>query len=160
MNETSTYNSSIGNLIEPEPIGYSFNTPGWYIVFGVLLIIVLVLGFIQYRKYKKDAYRRNAIKQLEFIIQQNSSNVIYEINALLKVTALQLFERRKVASLVGEEWFRFLNSTMISGNSMAEKEFEKFTMALYNPKEQLGNEAMNELKDFAILWIKNHRINV
>lgn len=160
MNQTDTYNSSIGNLIEPESIGYSFNTPGWYIVLGALLLTVLVIGFMRYRKYKKNAYRREALKDVEAILQQKGNNIVYEINALLKIIALRLFGRKEVASLNGLAWFQFLNATMNSENIISEMEVEKLTSVLYNPDEKLDNNSINKLADFAVLWIKNHRAHV
>lgn len=160
MNENETYNSAIGQLIEPDPIVYSFNTPGWYMVLGLFLLTLLVIGFRQYRKYKRNAYRREALKKVEAILLQKENNTIYEINTLLKVIALQLFDRQKVASLIGMEWFSFLNSTLKSEYTIAEKEVRQITAALYNPNESSDKNTINELADFAILWINNHRTNV
>ena len=160
MNETETYNSAVGALIEPDPIGYSFNTSGWYIVLGILLLTVLLIAFIQYRKYKNNAYRREAIKNIDTILQKKENKVVFEINVLLKAIALQIFGREKVANLNGLDWFLFLNSTMNSEHSVAKIDMEKWTTALYNPGERLDDKTLNEWADFAILWIKNHRVNV
>lgn len=160
MNDTLTYNSSIGSLIEPEVIAYSFNTPGWYVVFGLVVLFALVIGIIRYRKYKNNAYRREAVKQIETIIQQENNNTIYEINILLKIIALRLFGRRKVASLIGEEWFQFLNASMNIRGNIQEKQFEKFTNALYNPVTKLDKHSIEEFAEFANLWVKNHNANV
>lgn len=158
MNESATYNS-IGKLIEPEPIAYSFNTPGWYMVFSLLLLTALVIVFFQYRKYRKNAYRREAVKQIESLVQQNTS-VVYEINKHLKVMALGLFGRKKVASLFGLEWFTFLQSTMNVKVPDAKISFEEFSKALYDSSYKLNETKENELVEFAILWVKNHHVNV
>lgn len=160
MNETETYNSSIGQLIEPEPIAFSFNTLGWYIVLAVLLLIVLVIAFIRFRRYKKNAYRREAEAKIAILLQQKGGSVIVEINTILKIMALQIFGRKRVASLYGSEWFGFLNSTINSENKFAEKEVEKFTNSLYNPNEKLDEKVVTEFTEFAVLWIKNHNANV
>ncbi|WP_347839228.1 DUF4381 domain-containing protein [uncultured Draconibacterium sp.] len=160
MNETETYNSAIGALIEPDPIGYSFNTPGWYIVLGIMLLTVFVIGLLQYRKYKKNTYRREALKSIDTILQKKENKVVYEINVLLKTIAFQIFGREKVAYLSGLDWFVFLNSTMNSEHSFANADMEKWAAALYNPSKSLDEKTLNEWADFAILWIKNHRVNV
>lgn len=160
MNDTLTYNSSIGSLIEPEVIAYSFNTLGWYVIMGLVVLFVLIVGIIRYRKYKMNAYRREAVKQIETIIQQENNNTIYEINTLLKILALRLLGRRKVASLIGEEWFLFLNSSMNLQSDIQENQFEKFTNALYNPATKLDKHSIEEFAEFATLWVKNHNANV
>jgi hypothetical protein len=71
LNDTITYNS-IGQLIEPDPIGYSFNTPGWYMVLVLLMLVAIIIGIVQYRKYKKNAYRREAVRKIESIAQQKN----------------------------------------------------------------------------------------
>ena len=37
----------LGPLLEPDPIGYSFNTPGWYLIGSLLLMGIL---YASYRK--------------------------------------------------------------------------------------------------------------
>lgn len=160
MNDTTTYNSSIGHLIEPESIVYSFNTPGWYLLLALLVLIAFIVAFIQYRKYKKNAYRRKAVQQIENLLKQKDGNVVFGINKCLKKMAVQLFGRKKVAALYGLEWFQFLNSTMQAKETFDENSFKEFTKALYNCNYKLNDSMLGELNRFAILWILNHRSNV
>ena len=158
MNENATYNS-IGKLIEPEPIAYSFNTPGWYLVLGLLLVTVLFVAIFQYRKYYKNKYRRDALKQIRSFARQKNG-LVYNINKLLKSMAIRLFGRRKVASLNGTEWFAFLQSTMKTKVIFKESSFDEFSKALYNSNHKLNENKKNELIEFAVLWVKNHHVNV
>lgn len=160
MNETSTYNSTIGQLIEPESIAYSFNTLGWYLVLGLLVLIVLFVAILQYRKYRKNAYRREAVAQINDFIQQKNENVVFELNELLKRMTIVLYGRKKVASLYGLEWFNFLVSTSKKQSSVSTENFNEFTKALYNNSYELTETQVTELAEFAILWVENHRINV
>lgn len=159
MNDTITYNS-IGQLIEPDPIGYSFNTPGWYMILGLFLLVAIIIGIVQYRKYKKNAYRREAVRKIESIALQKNEKLVYEINTLLKSIAIHLFGRKKVAAIYGIDWFRFLQSKLKTKPVLAEQNFEEYTKALYNKDYQLKKDAANELVEFAIHWIKDHRVNV
>jgi len=157
LNELSTYNS-IGQLIEPEPISYSFNTPGWYLVLGLLLLIALIVALVQYRKYRKNSYRREALKQIENIVKTKSETTVFEINRLLKIIALKLFGREKVASLYGAKWFDFLISTMKQKEKLKVESLTEFSEALYNSEYKLNENKLNELVGFAITWVKNHDV--
>jgi len=159
LNDTITYNS-IGQLIEPDPIRYSFNTPGWYVVLGLFFLIAIIIGIFQYRKYKKNAYRREAVRKIESIAQQKSEKLVYEINSLLKSIAIQLFGRKKVAALFGTEWFGFLQSKLKTKPVLTEQNFEEFTKAMYTKDVQIKEDTVKELVEFAINWVKNHKVNV
>jgi hypothetical protein len=160
VNETSAYNSTIGQLIEPESIAYSFNTPGWYLVFGLLVLIALFIAILQYWKYRKNAYRREAVEQIKDFIQQKNENVVFELNELLKRMTIALYGRKKVASLYGLEWFNFLVSTTNKQSLVSTDSFNEFTKALYNTSYELTETQRTELTEYVILWVENHRINV
>lgn len=158
MNTIEKYNSSIGTLIEPESISYSFNTPGWYLIFGLILLTLFILAFIQFRKYKKNKYRRQAISEIENIKEiKNRTESILELNSLLKIIAIQIYGRTKVAALFGKQWFVFLASSINKMESIPKNSFEDFTKALYNKDFFLDDTQYNSLVTFAILWINNHK---
>jgi len=157
VNETTTYNS-LARLIEPDPIAYSFNTPGWYFLFVLLTLFLLLFAAFQYWKYKKNAYRRAAQKQIEMLLQQNHKNFVYEVNFLLKKMAIRHFGRKKVASLYGEEWINFLHSTTPSQSISSTRLFPDFTNALYNSSFQLSKAQKNEFTEFALLWVTKHDV--
>lgn len=152
MNEADI-NSSIGQIIEPDPIKYSFNTPGWYLVLALLVLFILIIAFLRYRRYKKNAYRREALSRLSEMVQEDRATLAFEINKLMKILSIQLFGREKVASLIGEPWFSFLNKTM---NSKKNTNFEVFTKAIYNSDYTLSETEKTALVAFATCWIKNH----
>ena len=158
MNEIEKYNSSIGNLIEPESISYSFNTPGWYLVFGLILLAVIIVAFIQFRKYKKNEYRRQAISEIDKIKQiENRTESILELNSLLKIVAIQIYGRTKVAALYGKQWFGFMATSINKTESIPTNNFDDFAKALYNKDFFLNDNQYNSLVTIAILWIKNHK---
>ncbi|MEN8117179.1 MAG: DUF4381 domain-containing protein [Bacteroidota bacterium] len=158
MNEIEKYNSSIGNLIEPESIGYSFNTPGWHLVFGLLILAALIFAVLRYRKYRRNAYRREAVKKIEEIILDKTKSAVFEINTLLKTLAIGLFGRKNVAALHGREWFDFLVSTTKKAETVQKENFNEYEKAIYNEGYQLNEQQMNMFTDFAVLWIKKHRV--
>ena len=72
--------------------------------------------------------------------------------------AIQLFGREKVASLYGTEWFEFLITTITNSQSDSSENFSDFSKALYSSDYQLSEKELNEFVEFAILWIKKHRV--
>lgn len=159
MNET-TVNNSIGQLVQPEAIGYSFDTPGWYLVLGLLLLTAFIIAIFLYRKFRRNAYRREAVKKIERIVQQQNNRIIYEINLLLKAMALRVFGRQNVAALYGVEWFEFLKSTVNTKQSFTNNRFAEFTKALYDTNYKLNKSEEKEWIEFALLWVKTHKVNV
>ncbi len=158
MNEIEKYNSAIGNLIEPESISYSFNTPGWYLVFGLILLATIIVAFIQFREYKKNEYRRQAISEIENIKQiENRTESILQLNNLLKIIAIQIYGRTKVAALYGKQWFGFLASSINKTENIPTNSFDDFAKALYNKDFNLTETQFNSLVAFAILWVNNHK---
>jgi hypothetical protein len=159
MNETGINTSTLGQLIEPDPVRYSFNTPGWHLVFILLVIIFIVIAFSQYRKYRKNVYRREALRKLEQI-ENSGKSVVYSVNLLLKTTAIQLFGRRTVADLHGPSLFSFLTSKLDKYPGLNKQSIDDFTSALYNEQFELKENERKELVEFARLWIQKHKVNV
>lgn len=77
--------------------------PGWWVILGVIALIMLT-GFWRYmRNRHRNAYRRYALKEL------NNFNSPSALPVLLKRVALVAYPREQVASLSGQEWIDFLN---------------------------------------------------
>ena len=159
MNETGINTSALGQLIEPDPVRYSFNTPGWHLVFILLLIIFIVIAFIQYRNYRKNAYRREALRKLEQI-ENSGESLVYSVNLLLKTMAIQLFGRTTVADLHGPSWFSFLTSKLEKHPGLTDQSIDEYTLALYNEQFELEESSRKELVAFARFWIKKHNAHV
>ena len=158
MNEIEKHSSSFGNLIEPESISYSFNTPGWYLIFGLIFLAIIIIAFIQFRKYKKNAYRRQAIVKIENIMEiENRTESIFELNSLLKIVAIRIYGRSKVAALYGKQWFEFMAKSIKKTGDIPTNNFDDFAITLYNKDFSLNETQYNSLIAFAILWIKNHK---
>ena len=104
----------IGVLYEPEPVLFSFETPGWYILAAFLIAIILFIFIKWLKNYKKNAYRREALKNLQVIenrfSEQQDGLCINDVMVLLKLVAIQAFGRQLVASLHGNDWLQFLES--------------------------------------------------
>lgn len=149
--------NELGPLMEPEPIQFSFNTPGWHTV-GILLILASI--FVSYRTiklYKKNTYRREAIKKIKKMKSSGSPFELAEqlssLLIILKLVALKSYGRQKVANLYGRTWLDFLESK--SKNTSFKKFENLISRTVYQNIAPDANELM-ELKQLSKKWIQHH----
>ena len=98
-------------LVIPQPVAYFPQTPGWWLVAAWLLTLSLYAGWRGYQRWRDNAYRRQALRELAEILTQEKSYRSAEIATLLKRTALAAYPRDRVASLTGHDWAEFLRNT-------------------------------------------------
>ena len=147
----------LGPLMEPDPVPFSFSTPGWYFLGGLFLVFVLYYSYISYKKYRRNAYRRKALSQLSELENSNKdSQGSAELNSYLvqlKVVALQSYGRDVVASKAGKEWLSFLDST--GKNTPFTKYDAVISDSIY--KEMTPDkESLLEISELTKRWIKTH----
>ena len=131
---------------EPDPISMMPATQGWlWLALVVLgLIICALVTFLRHRA--ANAYRREALRQLEA-----SNGDSERIATVLRRAALVAYPRRRVASLVGEDWLQFLNKTC-PGAPFADEVGKALVEGPYR-----GATANSGLERQSRLWIKKHR---
>lgn len=147
----------IGPVLEPDPIQFSFDTPGWYFL-GILLILsILLLSMRRMNQYRKNAYRREAIKELNQIITSDSAHEsgsqLSQLLVILKTVALNAYGRNNVAPLDGKTWLVFLES------KAENTPFSKFETIISNSiykNQTTDSKDLNELKKVAKKWIQTH----
>lgn len=140
-------------IIEPSPITFSFNTPAWYFTGIVILIIAIVLFVRWLIKYHSNAYRREAIRELNKYELIEKPQLLIEVLSILKLVAIKSYGRNQVAVLSGNEWFQFLES---SSNKTSFSEIkEDVLLALYK-NESLDKIVSNKLLSTSKSWISTH----
>jgi hypothetical protein len=140
----------LGSLYEPPPVAFSFETIGWPILAGVLLIVLIIGVFILIRKYIKNRYRREALQALE---NMNDAGAIAKIFVVLKQVAMKAFGRESVGNLYGKEWLQFLEKT---GKGVKMLPYESQIMQAVYKDEALQPESGNEILLNAKKWVKTH----
>ena len=157
----NTLNSnSIGELMEPEPIGFSFGAPGWTILLMVFIAVLLMYGLWEFYQYKKNKYRRLAIEELSLIdlMQGESGFIVLSIVSLLKRLALTAYGREEVASVYGKQFVSFLQ-TKVRGKSFSGDSEQIFIKHLYQGDKTII--PLDKLKLFyneSSNWIKQHHV--
>lgn len=139
-------------LVVPDAVSYFPVTPGWWVVGAWLLTLSLYVCWRGYLRWRHNAYRRQALRELGEIYSQDKSLRSAEIATLLKRTALAAYPRNQVASLAGHDWAEFLRDT-------SEQDAEVVAAAdnIASAAYRLDVDAA-EIVDGARRWIELHRV--
>jgi hypothetical protein len=142
-------------IVEPDAVPLLPQTPGWWIVFGWLAGLILLLAWHWRRRWLRNRYRREAEAELDAIaltVDTEPRLAAEAIAELLKRTALSAFPRERVAALTGPEWAEFLVQT--AGNDPAVADgAERLSEAAYR-----ANADGHPLIAAARCWIRVHRV--
>ncbi len=106
---------------------------------GMVTAVVVVVCWRFHAAWKRNAYRRAGLALL------GGATSAHEFAVILKRVALAVFSREQVASLYGEDWVAFLNSTC------SRSDFSEVRTTDSNAK------ASQELMKLAGIWILHHR---
>lgn len=142
------------DIVRPEPVSMWPQTQGWTILMVWLLMSALVIAWHGYRKWRANAYRREAAKRLAEI-SAHSRDPAYpaglQLATLLKRTALAVYPRDRVAALHGDAWAKFLRQT--SGDDpMVANAADQLASAAYHLDVDVSGLILP-----AARWIKIHR---
>ena len=148
---------NLGPVLEAEPIKFSFNSPGWYFLGLTGLLILLFILIRALKKYKKNHYRREAIKSLGQLKinkpEYTSDSAVKDVLITLKKVALQTYGRKEVASLYGISWLSFLDS---KAKNISFSKFQPIISKVTYEGKSIGVKDLNELMNLSKKWIRNH----
>ena len=95
------------DIVMSEPVSWWPLASGWYVLMLVLAMAIIWFGVKTFKQWKKNAYRRAALRELKSISPA-------DLPALVKRVSLCIYPREQVATLSGEAWLEFLDQ---SGNT-------------------------------------------
>lgn len=155
--ETNNAGKDLGPILEPAPIKFSFDTPGWYFL-GFLILLILLFTTVRWiKQYRANVYRREAIKSLDQLSlnssDHGSGSQLIDLLIILKRVALQTYGRKEVAALYGKPWLLFLESKARNTS------FSKFQLIIAKATYEdipIDIKDLNELKNLSKKWIRNH----
>ncbi len=147
MPQDSNSLDRLNDIVIPQDVSWWPLAPGWYVLFGLLLIVA---GWLLWRaadKWRANAYRRMALRELATLKDAAS------IAELLRRTALVVIPRAEVASSTGKEWVDWLATQ--SPVTVSPEVRHQLSRGVYQRETELTE--VNLLRDFAMQWISLHQ---
>jgi len=151
----------VGKLIEPKPIAFSFDTPGWYVVGGLVFLLLLWIIYLLIKYYQSNLYRKHA---LQFLTNTESKlsekkafgELVYETQMLIKRIAMKRYGRKKVSGLRHDEWTSFINTTWRE-KSFDNEDEELLSQNIYMPLQHITAYQATAFTRKARRWVKKHK---
>lgn len=142
---------NLNDFVFPEPAGWLPLASVWKFAIAMAIIWMAAWVWIRVISYLHNAYRREAIRELNAI---ETAGDVVRLNELLKRTAMKAYGRDEVASLHGERWLAFL------GGSNDYPSIERIAV-LGDASSQtepisLSDQTCAEVFSFARNWIRTH----
>lgn len=111
--------------------------PGWYILTGILMIIII--GIILIYKHHQNQPIPYALKELKKLMnQQNQSYKL--LSQLLKRVAMVKYGRKEIAPLVEDKWQNFILAT--APNTFTKQQAHDIAYAIYEAKDKTLSPAL------------------
>ncbi len=148
MNQDPASLSNLHDIVLPPEVSWWPLSPGWWVLMVIAVIALLVLVWRAWSRWKANAYRREALRELDRL--EDSASVAI----LLRRTALAVTPRPEVAVLSGEAWLDWLASR--TGVNMPDSVREHLGYGLYSPQESARVD--EDTREYAAQWIRTHRI--
>jgi hypothetical protein len=139
----------------PTPVSWWPQAPGWQLLLAVLALVFAVLVWRRISRWRKDAYRRLALRQLRRI--SGGQEAPASLPVLLKAVAIHAYPRAEVAALWGEKWLDFLDACC-QQTPFSHSSRQLLLRLSYQDSEARADDAgMVALLGSAETWIRRHR---
>lgn len=148
----------IQDIIPPNPVPYSFNTYGWHIVEGIIIIVILGLIIWYLYKRNKNAYRREALGDLNKITAHSAADIL-AIDTVLKRTAITAYPNDNAGSLISDDWYNYLTGK-IRKQLFDIEEFKSIQLYIYSGNEKyiINEKTFTNFVEFTKYWIREHAV--
>ncbi len=132
--------NNLRDIVVPDPPPFWPPAPGVWLALGIVVAVVLFVGWRLYATRKDNAYRRAGLLLL------SGARTAHDVSVIMKRVALAVFPRERVASLYGDDWAVFLHE------SCPRSYFSELVTT------DAGAESDLELIELAGIWIQHHRV--
>lgn len=151
---------SLKDIAVPQPVSWMPQTWGWLALALILLAAIVLCGLLAYKRWRRNAYRREALRLLDEIAGdfrngQTRAGASPRLGELLKRTALAAWPRKTIAAVSGNEWVGFLSSHGEIGDTL-----KRYLDDLeYRGGAIPGADATDDLLRDARRWIERHHVS-
>lgn len=140
----------------PEPVSWWPPAPGWWLlaVVGIVAATLLIRALLS--RYRRNAYRRAALaelEQLQSLAGENACAYASALNTLLRRTALSHQHESSVARLTGRDWLSYLDSRVSSPIFVGDIG-QQMLRAAYDPASTVDTAALGAA---CRRWLRTHR---
>jgi len=151
--------ADLKDIPAPPPVSYAPQTPGWWVVGGLILLGLLVYAFFRWRRWRRNRYRREAQAALDAIERAANEaatrkEALAALPALVKRTVLAWAPRQQVAPLSGDAWLRYLDGTYPQGGFVQGPGRQLDALAYGNG--DIGKDELAALMALLHRWIDDH----
>ena len=152
-------NDAIRGIVEvslPETVPFRPETPGWWLLSGALLIGVGRIVWRHYRRYRRNAYRREALFRLDDIrrrLHRGERAALRELAPLLRATFLHATERGDKPPPSGAAWQQGLDAM---APDLAPLPAQRLHELAYAPLSESSATGAEGLIDSLAQWIERH----
>jgi len=142
----------------PQPISWMPQTPAWYVLAGLTILLLAWLIVRAIHTYRRNRYRRAALAELEQIRNAAANNpaALVTLPELVKRVAFQVTAREKVASLSGDAWLTFLDKSY-RGTGFTTGPGRLLPALSYRGPSSITPADAASLMDLVAIWIRRHR---
>lgn len=142
--------SKLNDIVIPPEVSMWPLAPGWWFLFLLVSALATWIAYRSYRAWQANAYRREALQELE--TASSPATVV----AILRRCALVVAPRSEIAKLTGNAWPNWL-----ARYSSAPPPAEIVPLLVSGPYlRDLPSDSVGELKRYATTWIRTHqRVN-
>jgi hypothetical protein len=107
---------NLRDIVLPQTVPWLPPAVGWRLVGAAVLAVVIVASLRAVRRWRANAYRREALRELRALqafpqVSAAPAKMAADVSALMKRAALAGYPRDAVADLTGPQWLAFLDST-------------------------------------------------
>ncbi|MDE0841245.1 MAG: DUF4381 domain-containing protein [Porticoccaceae bacterium] len=155
--------SELRDIHLPDAISMWPPAPGWFLIIALAIIALLWLVRKLSHRHRSRLYRRQALQQLQLIIDQDiPSWQLQQLFTLLRQTAHSIYEAADTSSLGVDDFINFLQST--SHSHLFDCDRKSLKMALYasTDEEKIGDyqQLCSVIARDTRHWILQHRISL
>ena len=109
--------AALRDIHVPDPPGFWPPAPGWIAIACLVTAAVVAAAVIAVRRWRAERFRRDALARLRSLRVRHragapDTEIAMELSVLVRRVALARSSRAEVASLTGERWLAWLESTL------------------------------------------------